>query len=478
MAEHFVIVGNGPAGFRAAKAIRQHDGDVRISIFTRERHPFYLRRQLGDLLAGEASPTELVFQTRNTYRRERIDLFLDTHVERLAPDVHEVVLASGERVRYDRLLIATGTEADPAPLAGLSLHGVVRFDTLARATLAREALAEVRRAVVLDEGLVGLVMAEGLTRAGIEATCLLRGERYWPSMFDEESSTAIEGLLEDQGVTLRRETAPRAIVGANQTAIGVEVADGSVVAAEMVGYGSRRRPALGPLEDSGVEVGRGIRVDERFRTNRRDIFAAGDATEPFPQAAGGTTAGPGPTVASSGVPRECPFCWQRAWAQGNLAGLAMMDRAFDRPADTIRTRTTVFGRELAVLGQGHVAEGGDVEALEVRDTLNVYRRLVFRQGILIGATVLGTGEGVLELNRMVAEGASREAVEAALGRAPTGRTVEHLPVTFAQHCPICAAELVIYRGTRLGATVVCRACSTDLVVRWNGERGWLDVIHP
>lgn len=478
MAEHFVVIGNGPAGFRAAKAIRQGDSAARISLFTRESHPFYLRRRLGDLLAGEATLAELVFQSRNTYRRERIDLFLGTHITRVIPDAHEVLFASGDRVRYDRLLIATGTEAEGVPLPGIGLHGVVRFDKLGRAAEARKSLDDVRRAVVLDEGIVALALVEGLVRAGVRVTQLVRGERYAPDLFDEETSRVVEGLLENHGVTIRRGTAPRAIVGAKERAIGVETDQGEMASAELVGYGSRRKPAIGLLEGSGIETGRGVRVDERFQTSRPDIFAAGDVAEfPWSHRAGSSSA---PALAGSkaAAQAECPFCWQRAWTQGDLAALGMMDRTVQLGADAIRTRATVFGRDLAVIGLGRLPDGGEVSAIEFRETPSIYRRLVFCGGKLVGAVVLGTGEGVQELNRLVAEGASKEAVENALGRTPSDRTVERLPATFAQHCPICAAELVVYRGTRLGATLVCPACSTALVVRWSGTRGSLDVLHP
>ena len=160
MSQHFVIIGNGAAGFRAAKALRRADSAARISIFTQERHPFYLRRQLGDFLAGNLTLTELIFQSRNTYRREQIDLFLMTRITAVDPAAHEVVFASGERVRYDRLLVATGTDAVPLDIPGAALDGVVRFDTLRGAVAVRRALDQVRRAAVLEAGLVGLKLAD------------------------------------------------------------------------------------------------------------------------------------------------------------------------------------------------------------------------------------------------------------------------------------------------------------------------------
>jgi NAD(P)H-nitrite reductase large subunit len=161
-----------------------------------------------------------------------------------------------------------------------------------------------------------------------------------------------------------------------------------------------------------------------------------------------------------------------------MAAAAMLDRAAEGAPDAIRMRTTLFGKELAVLGCGHLPEGGDIEARQVRTPPDTYRRLVFRKGRLVGAIVFGTGESVPDLNRLVASGQARPAVEAALQGPSADRAGRLLPRTFAQHCPICAAELVVYRGTRVGETLRCHACSTDLVVRWEGGRGGLDVLRP
>ena len=480
--DHFVILGNGAAGFRAAKALRQADTGAQISLFTQEPYPFYLRRQLGDFLAGNLTLSELIFQGRNTYRRERIDLFLATRIVRVAPAAHEVVFASGQRVNYSRLLVATGTEAAPLDLPGAELEGVVRFDTLRGAVKVREALKDVRRAVILDAGLVGLTLAQSLAGCGIEVTQLVDGPSYWPDTLDEKASRLVEDLLEKNGIAVRRHTAARAIIGAGGRAIGVETAGGDILGAELVAYGSRRRPAVGLVEGSGIEVGVGIRVDRRLRTNQPDVFAAGDVAEPVPPETETEDRESGPPV---GPPiSETPFCWQRAWNHGGIAAANMLEPAgvMAAPplaAGAIRMRTEVFGHELAVLGAGHLPDGPDTESvfLPAAGLSETYQRLVFRGGRLVGATVFAAGERVPELDRLVTSGADRAAVERAIGPAEP-QTAGGIPQTFARHCPICAAELVIHHGTPTGRRFRCEACNTELVVRWDSERMWIEISRP
>ncbi len=461
MSMHFAIIGNGAAGYRAAKTLRRADGDARVSVFAEERYPFYLRRQLGEFLSGNLTLAEVIFQSRNAYRRERIDLFLMTEVASVDPREHAIVFTTGQRARYDRLLIATGTRAVPFGATGLDLDGVTMFDTLTRAQAVRGTVKDVRQAAVLGEGVIGLTLAESLTGCGIGVTQLLRGERFWPEMLDEQTSALVENALERAGVTIRRNTQARAVIGAGGRAIGIETTDGETFPAELVACGCRRRPAVDFLEGSDIEIGRGVRVDGALRTSRKDVFAAGDVAEP--------------AAFDEFGDEGAAFCWQRAWAQGGLAAASMLGHRAEPVFEAVRLRTVLFGHDLAVVGQGHLAPGGHVEAVELHDEPGIYRRLVFEGDALVGAIVFGTGETVHELNRLVAEKASRDEVEATLAVAATDAGADLLPTTFARHCPICAAELVVHHGTRAGAVLRCGACNTDLVVRWDGEHGWFEI---
>jgi len=461
---HFVIVGNGAAGYRAAKALRRADADAQISIITEERHPFYLRRQLADFVTGTLSLPELIFQSRNTYRRDRIDLLLMTRVERVDPAAHEVALFSGERIHYDRLLLATGTHAVPLAIPGAELEGVVTFDSLPQAQEVRRLLRDLRDAAILGEGIVGLSLTESLLAMGVRVTQLVRGERFWPEMLDEHTSRLMQNLLEDAGVTLRYETEAHAIIGAGDRVIGIETAIGETLRADLAAVGCRRQPVIDLVQGTGIEVRRGILVDSRLATSRPDIFAAGDVAEP---------AGP-----ASFADNDAAFCWQRAWSLGDVAAAGMLGRTVEPAMEAVRLRTALFGRELAVIGRGHLPEGGNVTALELPHGPDVFRRLVFQDDRLVGAIVFGTGESVHELNRLVALRPLRASALGTLGLAEEPPGPGLMPTTLARHCPICAAELVVRQGTAADSVLRCPTCNTNLVVRWDGERMWLDIGRP
>jgi|WetSurMetagenome_2_1015567.scaffolds.fasta_scaffold63486_2 NAD(P)H-nitrite reductase large subunit len=464
MSTHFVIIGNGAAGYRAAKALRHADADARVSIITQESYPFYLRRQLADFVAENLTLSELVFQSRNTYRRERIDLFLETRVERILPAEHEALFSSGQRVRYDRLLVATGTRAVVPEIPGTDLDGVVTFDTLLQAVETKRLLESARHVAILGEGIVGLTLAESLAGRGIEVNQLIPGDRFWPEMLDPHTSALLEALLEENHITLRRGTSAKAVVGAAGRAIGVDVGGGTTLPAELVAVGCRRTPAVDLVEGAGLEIGRGIQVSQSLQTSAADIFAAGDVAEPMEM--------------NEYAGSEAVFSWQRAWAHGAAAAAGMLGQPVEPVLEAMRLRTTIFGVDLAVLGRGHLAAGGDISVLELPEEAGAFRRLVFDEGRLVGAIVFGTGETVHDLNRLVSAGATRGEVEAALDLAPPGSEPDMVDETFARHCPICAAELVVRRRTRVGSLIACQVCNTDLVVCWDGRRGWLDLWRP
>ncbi len=205
-------------------------------------------------------------------------------------------------------------------------------------------------------------------------------------------------------------------------------------------------------------------MTETLQTSSPDIFAAGDVAEPLEMDEFGG--------------EEAVFSWQRAWAQGGAAAAGMLGHTVDPVLEAMRIRTTIFGNDLAVIGRGHLPAGGDIAVVELPEEGGAFRRLVFDEERLAGAIVFGTGETVHELNRLVVESATRGEVEAALGLTAPGPEPDVVAETFARHCPICAAELVVRRRTRVGAVVACQICNTELVVRWDGRRGWLDLWRP
>ena len=191
---HYLIIGNGVAGTKAAETIRRRDPDGRITILSAEEQPFYRRPALVDYLLGDVSRQGLLARPESFYRQARIELRLGTPAVGLEPSAHRLLLAGGEALTYDRLLLAVGVELPPAWLPGADLAGVFTLRTLADAEALRQAVPRARRAVVVGEGVTGLEMIRALRRLGLAVSYLLEGARFWAGTLSAEASALVEEL--------------------------------------------------------------------------------------------------------------------------------------------------------------------------------------------------------------------------------------------------------------------------------------------
>lgn len=276
----YAIIGSGVAGMAAAQAIRTDDPAGSVHVFSDDPDGYYSRPGLAFLLTGEVSEGGLHPYQAGELHRAGIHM----HAGRVAaihPSEHTIHLQNREKAAYDRLLIATGSEARLPDVAGIGLEGVVKLDTLADARAIYKQAGKARRAVVVGGGIIALELVEGLAARGAQVTYFLRGERCWNGVLDPEESAIIEKRLEEQGVTILRRTELAEICGNRGRVEAVFTKDGRRLAADLVAaaVGIRARCELAAA--SGIKTGRGIQVDEQLRTSQADIFAAGDVAEVF-----------------------------------------------------------------------------------------------------------------------------------------------------------------------------------------------------
>jgi NAD(P)H-nitrite reductase large subunit len=443
---HVVIIGNGVAGFSAARCLRQEEADLTISIFSDEEHPFYLRGRLKDYIAGALGQYEMILENRNLYRRERLNLFLQSPVAGLDTVNQEVVLAGGERVHYDRLLLAMGCRPAPLPVPGSELRGVFSLRTMADAEAIRQWLAKRRRAVVLGEGIVSLQLAEGLARLGAEVDYLLLGERFWPDALDAVAAAVIEERLLALGVRVHKRMKVSRIVGAAGAVAAVELEGGTTWPCQMVGHGCSFRPNTELLAGSPVQCDDGVVVDEFLETSVKGVFAAGDVVS---LGCGGK------------VLRRASPPWVSAFKSGQVAALGILDRRQSVGGLGLSLRTEVAGVNVAVVGRGHLGqEEPGVEVVQARSG-DLYRRLVFEDDVLVGAILLGDTAQADMLEDHVRCGTSLAEAQGSL-LAAVQQNGPGLEQSLDSHCPICTDQVRVPAGTLIGAVFQCLHCQSRL----------------
>jgi NADPH-dependent 2,4-dienoyl-CoA reductase/sulfur reductase-like enzyme len=274
----YLILGAGPAGCRAAQAIRVRDRSGRIAILTEESAPFTNRIILSKefLTQDELTPERAFVLPSEAFRAMGIDVRTRTRVERLDPETRVVELAGGGLLAYDRCLIATGSRPLELPVPGFRLPGVHTLRTVEDAQGLRQGARGAERSIVIGGGLIGAEIACALTTRGLAVTLLARESWLWGHLAPEPVGRAAGRALESGGVELRMERTVVAI-RADDGELAVATAGGEEFRAPLVVAGVGVRYNVEFLAGSGLlEPGRGVRVNERLETDAAGLWAAGD----------------------------------------------------------------------------------------------------------------------------------------------------------------------------------------------------------
>ncbi len=402
----YVIIGSGVAGMSAVEAIRSVDGAGEVVMVSEDPHGYYSRPGLAYYLTGELPDKALYLRSRGDAKKMNLT-FLNARVTRILRAERALELDGGKsRLAYDKLLIAVGAQAVPLQVPGAALQGVVKLDHM---NDARSILNQARRgrtAVVVGGGITALELTEGLLARGMKVIYLLRGDRYWANVLDPHESQIVEKRLAEEGVTLRHHADLAEILGRGGKVAGVRLKDGQTIRCDLLAYAIGIRPRMELVAEAGLEVERGILVDENLQTSDPDIFAAGDVAQAFDPLSGRAV---------------LDSLWNPAREQGHAAGLNMAGRrtAYLKSAPFNVTRlagltTTIIGavghgRDEDVLGiaRGDSETWRDLpHALVAQSGFDVnHMRLLIGERTLIGAVLMGDQTLSWPLQKMVAGGA-------------------------------------------------------------------------
>lgn len=267
-----VIVGGGAAGFAAADMLRRqhHDGDI-VIISAEDAAPVDRPNLSKDYLAGSAPEDWIPLQPEDFYADRRIALRLGTTVAAIDPAAREIVLAGGERLGWDRLLLATGAEPVRLSIPGADLPHVHALRSLADSRAVVAGAGAARRAVVLGASFIGLEVAAALRQRDIAVDVVAPGRRPLERVLGPELGDFVRALHEHHGVTFHLGQTPTAI-DARQVALS----GGGQLDADLVVAGVGVRPRTALAEAAGLAVDGGVTVDAQLQTSVPGIFAAGD----------------------------------------------------------------------------------------------------------------------------------------------------------------------------------------------------------
>ncbi|HZU64161.1 MAG TPA: nitrite reductase large subunit NirB [Novosphingobium sp.] len=371
--ERLVVIGNGMAGCRAVEEILARDAArFAITIFGAEPRVNYNRIMLSPVLAGEKSFDEIVINTAQWYADNGIALVSGDPVVAVDRAAQTVLSASGRIEPYDRLLIATGSEPFIIPVPGKDLAGVVSFRDLDDVDRMLAAADQGGHAVVIGGGLLGLEAAHGLTLRGMQVTVLHLMPTLMERQLDEAAGWLLKSELERRGQTILTGADTAEILGRDGHVAGVKLKDGREIPADIVVMAVGIRPNTALARSAGLDVERGILVDDHMLTSDPAVMAVGECVQ------------------------------HRGICYGLVAPLwemcrALADQATGQPTgytgSVTSTKLKVSGIDL--FSAGDFSGGDGAEDIVMRDAARgLYKRVVVKEGRLVGAVLYGdTADG-------------------------------------------------------------------------------------
>jgi 3-phenylpropionate/trans-cinnamate dioxygenase ferredoxin reductase component len=281
MPETFVVVGASLAGGGAAATLRQEGFDGRVILIGAESQPPYERPPLSkEYLRDESSFEQALVQPPEFYSENEIETRFGVRAKRVGVAEKVVEIDGGERVSYDKLLVATGGRNRRLPIPGLDLEGVYDLRTVADCERIRAEIAPGRKAVMVGMGFIGSEVAASLRQSGVDVVVVDRNKVPLRRVLGEEVGGVMEGVHRDHGASMIFEDTVAAFEGDDRVE-QVTTQRGRRIECDFAVVGFGMEPVTELLTGTGVEIDNGIVVDEFCRTGVEGIYAAGDVANHY-----------------------------------------------------------------------------------------------------------------------------------------------------------------------------------------------------
>ena len=379
-----VVIRNGMAGVRTvAELLKIAPAHYDITLFGAEPHPNYNRIMLSPVLAGEQTVDDIVLNPVAWYAAHGITLHMGKPVTAVNRRERTVTAADGTQARYDRLLLATGSQPFVLPVPGHDLQGVVTYRDIADTNAMIEAARTHRHAVVIGGGLLGLEAANGLALRGMAVTVVHLGDWLLERQLDRVAADLLQAELSERGLRFALSAHTAACLDDGQGRVrAVQLKDGTEIPADLVVMAAGVRPDVRLATAIGLQCNRGVLVSDTLQTlTDPRIYAVGECANHRGMAYG----------------LVAPLYEQAVVCANHLADFGIGRYL----GSQVSTKLKVTGIDLFSAGDFMGADG--TEAIVLRDPVRgIYKKLVLKDGVLVGACLYGDiddGSAYFELIR-------------------------------------------------------------------------------
>lgn len=375
----YLIIGSSHAGLSALKAIRIQDTEGSITLVTQEDTLPYSPTILPYVISGQVDPEQIFLRDGDDLDRYRVIFRKGARVVAVDSDNHAVALSSGETLKYEKMLLATGAEPTLPPIPGLKEASCHVLRTLGDALRLQSAAQEAKSAIILGAGLIGMHAAENLAKAGVQITIVEALPRVLPGYFDERAAGLVQRAFTEHDIKILTGSTVTHMAASNN-ACTVSLDSGVELSGDLLLVATGVKPRMDYLAGSGIDAGDGIVVDDTMRTSSRDIWAAGDVAE---------------ARNFFGGKKRVDATIPNAVEQGRIAGMDMAGDptaspfAGGLPVNTYRFfENHSFSVGMSVVPDSE--EGVEVDLI-FQPTSMQYQKLVFEGDRLVGVSGINTG---------------------------------------------------------------------------------------
>jgi len=273
----YLIIGGGPAGYSASKAIRELDMVKRVVLVTNETHLPYTRVPLTkNYLTGKLDRNHLFLSNKEFYNINKIQVLTGQNVLSLNTGNRTVELEDKQEITFDHLLLAVGGRARKLTISGADLEGIYYLRTLDDCENIKKQIDNHNRVVIIGGGFIGCEIAASFASKGLEAIIIEMGPFLLNMAIDEETSVWITDYFAHHGIKLMMNTTVASFVGVNGRVTGVETKEGKIIPSDFVIVGIGVIPNIELAQQAGLKTEKGIVVNEYLETGANKIYAAGD----------------------------------------------------------------------------------------------------------------------------------------------------------------------------------------------------------
>ncbi len=374
----YLIIGNSAGGIGAAEAIREVDKLGSLAIVSDEPYPAYSRPLISKYLAEKCPIEKMLFRPADFYVKNNIQTLLGQKAEQLDVKKRTLSLASGEKISWERLMLAPGGLPIVPAMEGADRIKVFTFTTLDDARRIDQYLERLpvglgQEAVVVGGGLIGVSVTEALVKRGIKVTIVEMKEHVLNTILDEEASAFEEEALKKSGVdVITGHTVAEVSSYSGETVTSVILDSGRPIPCRLVVVAIGVRPRTELVSGTGIEVNRGIVVDRHMATSSPDVYACGDAAEAYDFVYGENRLSP---------------IWPNAYMGGRIAGLNMAGVASEYKGGTAMNSLKYFGVD-AVSAGIVIPPDGSYEVLAAKHD-HTYKKIVLKDGLIEGMVFVG-----------------------------------------------------------------------------------------